>query len=280
MKIFHIILWIAAYSLCLFHIMVWRASRRQARLKVESRFLAILINVVVVTGLIMVFSRTAGSEKRFTLLLGNCLLSFFITVPRFVYAVHGASKTYYLLVPAALIAAALVYNVCILAGRDVIAFSAAPVFFALLFMPVFLKKPAAAPKKRDTGGLGATGAAMVIVALCFAAAAPALRRFAGSVPYAQSACFALFTLAYQVPGLLYCKKHLFNRLRRADLSVLSKREQAVAAEICGGLTYAEIAEKLFVSLSSVKKHVCAIYRKLGIKNNRELMLMVYKAKDP
>jgi len=56
------------------------------------------------------------------------------------------------------------------------------------------------------------------------------------------------------------------------LALLTKRENEVAAAICSGLKYSEIAEKLFISLSAVKFHANSIYRKLGIKNNRELLL--------
>jgi DNA-binding CsgD family transcriptional regulator len=55
------------------------------------------------------------------------------------------------------------------------------------------------------------------------------------------------------------------------LELLSKRENEVALEIYNGLKYGEIAEKLFISISSVKKHANSIYKKLEIKNNRELL---------
>jgi DNA-binding NarL/FixJ family response regulator len=44
-----------------------------------------------------------------------------------------------------------------------------------------------------------------------------------------------------------------------------------------GLTYEQIAEKLFVSLSAIKKHAYNIYRKTGAKNNRQLMRMMSEA---
>jgi DNA-binding NarL/FixJ family response regulator len=78
---------------------------------------------------------------------------------------------------------------------------------------------------------------------------------------------------------LYCKERLRRRSKNINLSQLTKREQEVAMEICSGLKYEEIAGKLFVSLSAVKKHTYNIYRKLGIKNNRELMLLVNKSQE-
>jgi DNA-binding CsgD family transcriptional regulator len=63
------------------------------------------------------------------------------------------------------------------------------------------------------------------------------------------------------------------KYNQSGLNLLTKRENEVAMEICSGLKYEEIANKLFISLSAVKKHTYNIYRKLGIKNNRELILL-------
>ena len=64
-----------------------------------------------------------------------------------------------------------------------------------------------------------------------------------------------------------------------ELPALTKRENEVAMAICNGLKYKEIAEKLFISLSAVKKHAFNIYRKLNINNNRELMGIFLVEKD-
>ncbi|MCL2196475.1 MAG: helix-turn-helix transcriptional regulator [Treponema sp.] len=98
--------------------------------------------------------------------------------------------------------------------------------------------------------------------------------FLFEVSYVSSLWWAVFTLSYQIPGLVYCKKYLLDKTiktGKTGLSSLSKRENEVALAIYSGLTYAEIAEKLFITLSAVKKHAYSIYRKLGIKNNRELL---------
>jgi len=47
---------------------------------------------------------------------------------------------------------------------------------------------------------------------------------------------------------------------------LSKREIEVLKLISTGLSNQEIAEKLFISLSTVKTHTSNIYSKLGVKN--------------
>ncbi|MDR0475724.1 MAG: helix-turn-helix transcriptional regulator [Treponema sp.] len=94
------------------------------------------------------------------------------------------------------------------------------------------------------------------------------------ISYVPSLWWAAFTLSYQIPGLVYCKKYLLNTDAAAGknrLPALSKRENEVALAICNGLKYEEIAEKLSITLSTVKKHSFNIYRKLGINNNRELL---------
>jgi len=96
------------------------------------------------------------------------------------------------------------------------------------------------------------------------------------LPYILNIFVGVFLIAYQLPGLLYCKKRLLNKLTDEvmGLSALSKRENEVAMEIYRGLKYEAIAEKLFISLSAVKKHAYNIYQKLGIHNNRELIMIM------
>jgi DNA-binding CsgD family transcriptional regulator len=52
---------------------------------------------------------------------------------------------------------------------------------------------------------------------------------------------------------------------------ISRREREVAALILSGETNASIADKLFISESTVKKHVNNIFRKLGISSRWELV---------
>ncbi|MBO5055344.1 MAG: response regulator transcription factor [Lachnospiraceae bacterium] len=55
-----------------------------------------------------------------------------------------------------------------------------------------------------------------------------------------------------------------------DLSVLTKRERQIAELIKRGLTNREIGEELFISETTVKKHVSNIFEKLGIGSRRDL----------
>ncbi|MDR0689525.1 MAG: helix-turn-helix transcriptional regulator [Spirochaetaceae bacterium] len=107
-------------------------------------------------------------------------------------------------------------------------------------------------------------------------AAPAYFLF-WNIRYFLSLYFGIFLIVYHIPGLWYCKNRLSHvNDNKSGLKLLTKRENEVAMEICNGLKYEDIANKLFISLSAVKKHTYNIYRKLGIKNNRELVLLKIK----
>lgn len=52
---------------------------------------------------------------------------------------------------------------------------------------------------------------------------------------------------------------------------LTRREIAVAREIINGLSNAEIAERLFISENTVKKHINHLFQKVGVRNRTELI---------
>lgn len=56
------------------------------------------------------------------------------------------------------------------------------------------------------------------------------------------------------------------------LEPLSKRERQVALYVARGLSNQEMAEKMFVSLRTVKAHLSSIYAKTGMRNRLELGL--------
>jgi DNA-binding NarL/FixJ family response regulator len=53
---------------------------------------------------------------------------------------------------------------------------------------------------------------------------------------------------------------------------LSPREREVLELVAGGLTNAEIAERLHLSPNTVKEHASTLYRKLGARNRAEAVL--------
>ncbi|HLY70874.1 MAG TPA: response regulator transcription factor [Puia sp.] len=54
-----------------------------------------------------------------------------------------------------------------------------------------------------------------------------------------------------------------------DLKVLSNRENEILQLLSTGLLYKEIAEKLFISVNTVRQHIHKIYEKLHVQNRTE-----------
>lgn len=57
---------------------------------------------------------------------------------------------------------------------------------------------------------------------------------------------------------------------------LTEREEEVLAAVARGWTNAEIAERLFISLSTVKSHIASLMTKLGARNRVEIAMWAYE----
>ncbi len=60
------------------------------------------------------------------------------------------------------------------------------------------------------------------------------------------------------------------------LEALTEREEDVLLAVARGLTNAEIADRLHISLSTVKTHLAALLRKLGARNRVEIAIWAYE----
>jgi DNA-binding NarL/FixJ family response regulator len=62
----------------------------------------------------------------------------------------------------------------------------------------------------------------------------------------------------------------------APLELLTEREREVLEHIGRGLTNAELAETLFVSVATAKTHVSRIMAKLGARDRAQLVVTAYE----
>jgi DNA-binding CsgD family transcriptional regulator len=218
--------------------------------------------------------------NNFIPILVNGILTLYAAVPLWGYCLFGVDKKYFKNIPLLVITEAVVDNILIAYHKLVILYILRVVFYVLLSFPIFIKNENKYQKNSPEGKMrNITKITVTLFAVFFASLIP-LSKQVFEISYVASLFWAVFTLSFQIPGLAYCKKYLFNKettVNKTGLSSLSKRENEVALEICNGLKYSEIAEKLFISLSAVKKHSFFIYKKLGVKNNRELMQLFMEA---
>lgn len=73
------------------------------------------------------------------------------------------------------------------------------------------------------------------------------------------------------------KRNALSDGERQALSLLTRREVEVLAEIGTGATNAEIAQRLFIAESTVKTHVKSLLAKLGARDRVALVLLAQRA---
>ena len=64
-----------------------------------------------------------------------------------------------------------------------------------------------------------------------------------------------------------------------ELKFLSRREKEVFTLLTMGYDNEKIAEKLFISVQTIKNHISVIYSKLGVKNRFEIIRLANSIKD-
>jgi DNA-binding CsgD family transcriptional regulator len=209
----------------------------------------------------------------------NAVLSLYITVPLWGYYLFDVDKKYFKNIPILVITEAVIDNILIAHDENsahnlfVILYILRVVFYILLAAPIFIKKKNKYEKDSSEGKMQKVTKITVVAFVIFMASLVPLSLLVFEMSNTASLFWCVFPVLYQIPGLVYCKNRLLKDAlpRKTGISSLSKRENEIASAICSGYKYEEIAEKLHISLSTVKTHSSAIYRKLGINNSRELM---------
>lgn len=69
-------------------------------------------------------------------------------------------------------------------------------------------------------------------------------------------------------------EHLLYQESPVDLNVLTARQQEILELVVEGLSNAEIAQRLYLSESTVKQHLRAGYKLLGVKNRSEAARLI------
>lgn len=266
-----LVILILVYSICLVHITLFAGIYIKHKNKIELFYLIVLANIFLLAVVVML--SFIFSMNYVIPILVNSIFSLYITVPLFSYILFDVDKKYYKNIPILVIAEAIIDNILLAHNILGVLYILKIIFYILLTMPVFINKKECEKDSLEWSMQKATKITIVIF-IPFTILLIPFSSLIFKISYVSSLFWAFCTLFYQVPGMVYCKQYLLNRyieITRTGLSSLTKRENEVALEICKGLKYEEIAEKLFVTLSAVKKHTYSIYRKLGIKNNRELL---------
>ena len=66
---------------------------------------------------------------------------------------------------------------------------------------------------------------------------------------------------------------------KGDLSSLSRRETEVLGMAALGMTNAQMADQLSVTVHAVKFHLASIYRKLGVTNRTEAAVLYLQSRE-
>ena len=119
-------------------------------------------------------------------------------------------------------------------------------------------------------------------ALVVLANSPTAADFNQMLSYGATACLSKETEARDVISAIHlaargmhvlpqtATEHGGDPVRIRGVDQLTPREGEVLAELQGGATNAEIAERLAIGVETVRTHARKIYRKLGIASRREL----------
>lgn len=159
-------------------------------------------------------------------------------------------------------------------------YSGASVFCALITGFILIGGSSSSPGERDRRFLAAIATAGAL------SQAAVLLLMPHSVWMALVFAFLLFAATALLPVYLVYKADLSAYKLPEELKLprgiedfcirheISPREADIIREICNGLSNKEIADRLFISLQTVKDHTSRIYSKTNVRNRMQLMTLV------
>ena len=278
MNTVNLVIWIFIYGFCLTHITLFSVIYVKYKNKIELYYLIVLINIFLLAVIIML--SLVFNIQNIIPVIVNGILSLYITIPLWGYNLFGVDRKYFKFIPILVTAEVVIENILLANNLFIILFISRIVFYCLLTIPIFIKKESKYGKNTLERKMQTVTKITVTFFIVFMALLIPFSPMIFEISYISSIFWAVFTLSYQIPGMFYClslfiKKDI--KFDRAGISALTKRENEVAMAICNGKKYAQIAEEMFITLSAVKNHASSIYRKLGIKNSRELLHIFIEA---
>lgn len=157
---------------------------------------------------------------------------------------------------------------------------AAATLFALISVLVLLRGDTSSPGRRDrfviglllAGGTLVQALALILIPhSAWMALAFVFLLFATITAVSLWLSYRTELLPVTVPEPIPLPHGIEDFIRKNEIS---PREAEIIREICNGLSNQEIADKLFISLQTVKDHTSRIYMKTNVRNRMQLMALV------
>lgn len=157
---------------------------------------------------------------------------------------------------------------------------AAALLFAMISAIVLLRGDASSPGRRDRSFLalllagGTTAQALVLILIPHSAWMALAFVFLLFATITAVSLWLTYRTDLQPPRVaepLPLPQGIEDFIRKNEIS---PREAEIISEICNGLSNQEIADKLFISLQTVKDHTSRIYMKTNVRNRMQLMALV------